>query len=169
MSCWWIRCGCLGSWGQVDWGLDVVEFIYLFRTRYVRYFMAIWSVCFMSFLTFLGGILGFSRASSDCLCTAPYASTMMVIRRLTFHPAIFNIRMRGVIFVCLFFSYGNIWENIMAIGDFYVFHGVWWIWGDGGMGVWLSIGTPSRHNMLGLSQAMRVHCINQSVMVMSWG
>ena len=44
------------------------------------------------------------------------------------------------------------------------------------MGVWLSIGAPSIHNMLGLSQAMHVHVlgshvhfIDHSKIVMPWG
>jgi hypothetical protein len=44
-----------------------------------------------------------------------------------------------------------------------------------GMGVWLSMRGPSRHNMLGLSWAMHVHvlrnvhCIDRSKFVMSCG
>ena len=53
----------------------------LFRTRYVRYFMAIWCMFFMSF----------SKASSDCLCMAPRSEVVMVTRGLTFHPVVFNV------------------------------------------------------------------------------
>ena len=41
--------------------------------------------------------------------------------------------------------------------------------GFGGIGVWLSMGTLSRLNMLGFSHAMHVHYANYYRIVMSWG
>ena len=41
--------------------------------------------------------------------------------------------------------------------------------GFGAIGVWLSMGGPSRHYMLGLSQTMHVHIIDHYGIVMSWG
>ena len=55
---------------------------------------------FSELLTSRGGRLSFSRASSDCLCTAPCTHVVMVIRGLTFYPTVFSVWMRG--YICLF-------------------------------------------------------------------
>ena len=130
---------------------------------------------FPKFFSFSWGYLGFSRASSDCLCTTPYTLAMTVIRGLKCHPAVFNIWMRGSYLIVILFL---LWQYLG------IYHGSRWIlWfvctvfnGFGGIGAWPSMRNPSRHNMSGHSWAMHVHVlgrhvhyINQSIMVMSWG
>ena len=76
-------------------------------------------------------------------------------------------------FLFFFSSNDNIWESIIAVGEFYELYGVGWIWRDC---IWLSMGGPSIHIMLGFSEAMHVdvlvrhvHCIGHSEIVMSSG
>ena len=46
---------------------------------------------FHEFWTSLRGVLSFSRATSDFLCTVPCTPVVTVIRGLTFNPIVFNI------------------------------------------------------------------------------
>jgi hypothetical protein len=54
----------------------------------------------------------------------------------------------------------------MIVGEFYEVYGVQWF---GAIGVWLSMGAPSRHNMPGLSRTMHVHIIDHYGIVLFWG
>jgi hypothetical protein len=78
-------------------------------------------MCFHEFLTFQGGILSFSRALSDCLCTTP-CTCCDSSKGVNIPIHIFNLLMRGVIFDC--FSYSSIWESILTLGEFYELYGV---------------------------------------------
>ena len=115
MSFWWIRCGCLVSWGQVNQGVVVVELSFI-SENVCEVFYGVWCLCFMSFLTSRGGILSFYRALTDFLCTAPRTPNVMVIRGLTIHHTIFSLWMRG--HICLFFL---LWQYLE------IYHGNRWI------------------------------------------
>ena len=56
--------------------------------------------------------MSFYKASGDCFCTTPCTLNVTVIKGLTFHHVVFLFS-----FVFLSFSYGIIWEPIMAIGE----------------------------------------------------
>ena len=83
----------MGSWGHVNWGLVVVELSFVLD-KVCDVFHGYLMYVFHEFLTSRGGNLSFSRASSDCLCTAPRTPAVTVTRALIFHLAFFNISMR---------------------------------------------------------------------------
>ena len=56
-----------------------------------------------------------------------------------------NVWMRGRIYRK---SYGNIWESIMVVGEFYKMYRVWWVWGNGCMAIF------GGHNISCLSWAL---------------
>ena len=80
----------MGSWGQIDWGLVVVEVSFSWDKVYKVCYGYLMYV-FMSILTPQRDIMSFSRVSSDCLCMAPLYYSCNGNKGLTFHHVVFNI------------------------------------------------------------------------------
>ena len=86
----------------------------------------------------------------------PLTPTMMVIRGLTFNPAVLSVWTSGL--HSLYFSPMLELENqLRQYVKCLVFDGV------GISDVWLSLGAPSTHRMPGLSLSMHVHGVREHV------
>ena len=82
---------------------------HLFKTRYVRYYMAFWHMFFMSFFMLVFGMLRSSNFLMDCSCMAPLTPDVMVIRGFVFHPLFFMSLISGSYLecFCVMAYYGN--------------------------------------------------------------
>ena len=67
-------------------GVCLLSSFLLLSTRYVRYVMAFWWMCFMRRLMLGLGMLRSCNLLMDCSCMAPRTPAMIVIRGFVFHP-----------------------------------------------------------------------------------
>ena len=73
------RYECLSLWREVNWGLVVIKFCFIYDKACGIFFGYLMYV-FHEFLTSQGDILNFTRASSECLCLAPQTRLVTVTR-----------------------------------------------------------------------------------------
>ena len=72
----------------------------LFKTRYVRYLMAFWCICFMRSLMLDLGIFSLVNFLMECSCMAPLTPAVMVMMGLVCHPLFCRVLINGSYFVC---------------------------------------------------------------------
>lgn len=95
----------------------------------MRCFIVVWCMYFMMFFwTSLLGVLRFSNVVNECLWIVPHTHVVDGDEGLIVHRAVFSVWMRGLYsvgFSFFLFSYGNVGEYVVTIGEIYGLCGFW--------------------------------------------
>ena len=119
--------GGRGRWGKTN--ICLLSTFLLFRTRYVRYFMAIWCMFFMRVVMMDFGICRLTSLLMECSCIAPIAPAMMVMRGLVCHPRFCMVLISESYLVCLCVRVclGNLsWQYVPRSYKTYPSWHYWW-------------------------------------------
>ena len=73
---------------------------HLFRTRYVRYLMAIWCIIFMRVLMLGFGNLRLASLLNECSRTTPLTPNVILMRGLVYHPLFCMVLISVLYLVC---------------------------------------------------------------------
>src|ERR1700738_1065911 len=150
----------LGTFSIVLWfyggggtGFCLLSSFLLFKTRYVRYLMALRWIFFMRVIMVDFGMFNWASLLMDCSCMAPLTPAVMVMRGFVCHPQFCIVLMSGSYLLCLCARAwsGNLsWQYVNSMS---------WIVssGVGVMGGFISFGTPIMHVISGLNLAWHWH------------
>ena len=149
----------LGFYGGGGTGFCLLSSFLLFKTRYVRYLMALRWIFFMRVLMVDFGMFNWASLLMECSCMAPLAPAVMVMRGFVCHPRLCIVLMSGSYLLCLCarawsgnlsWQYVNSMSWIVSVGE-----------GDIGVCVWFK--APIMHRMYGRNLAWHQHIIWEHV------
>ena len=108
-------------------GVCLLSSFFLFKTRYVRYLMAFWCICFIRSLMLDLGIFSLVNFSMKCSWMAPLTPALMVMMGLVFHPLFCMVFINGSYF-CVFSGDCLFGEFVMTVCEFDKLDCVCWGW-----------------------------------------